>query len=172
MSDSASNGWNFNALGIQQNGVIVSTFGKNFTSGGSSGPVSITVQGDVSTQIVFASLSVNTNEMGFVVKAPNGTIIHQRTSGAIAYPGTIFANFCPVGGCLDSNSFITLTITMSDSFGDGWNSAVLGIQQNNVIAGYFGKDFTAGSSSGPVSIILQGNTAAQIVVLTLGTKTN
>ena len=105
--------------------------------------------------------------------ALNGTVFHQRTSGAAYPPSIIFSIFCPVSGCAaPSPSYLTLTITMTDSGSDGWNSNVLAIRQNNTILGYFGAPFTAGSSSGPVSVIVQGNLATQIVVATLGTKTN
>ena len=115
----------------------------------------------------------NTQEIGFTITAPNGTVFHQRTSGAAYPPSIIFSIFCPVSGCAaPSPSYIALTITMTDSFGDGWNSNVLAIRQNNKIVGFFGNTFTTGSSSGPVSVIVQGNLATQIVVATLGTKTN
>ena len=115
----------------------------------------------------------NTQEIGFTITALNGTVFHQRTSGAAYPPSIIFSIFCPVSGCAaPSPSYTTLTITMADSGSDGWNSNVLAIRQNNKIVGFFGNTFTTGSSSGPVSVIVQGNLATQIVVATLGTKTN
>ena len=39
-------------------------------------------------------------------------------------------------------SNITLTISMTDYYGDGWNDNILGLRQNGVVIGTFGKDFT------------------------------
>lgn len=61
---------------------------------------------------------------------------------------------------------------MTDSYGDGWNSNILGIRQNNTIVGLIGNTFTTGTASGPISIIVLSNQPAQIVVAQLGTKTN
>lgn len=47
MTDSKSNGWNGTVLGFSQNGATVATFGSNFTSGGSLGPVYATINGKV-----------------------------------------------------------------------------------------------------------------------------
>ena len=46
MTDSGSNGWSGNILGIKQNGAMVGTFGNAFTYGSSSGPINITVKGE------------------------------------------------------------------------------------------------------------------------------
>ena len=119
------------------------------------------------------ALGINSHEVGFVVKAPNGTVIHQRNSGTYFFQSFVFSIFCPVSGCAAlSPSYITLSINMTDSGNDGWNNNVLAIRQNNSILGIFGNGFTTGASAGPVSIIVQGNLATQIVVVTLGTKTN
>ena len=128
MTDSFGDGWKSNVLGIRQNNAIVGHFGNIFTTGSSSGPVSVIVQGNLSTQIVVVTLGTKTNEIGFVVKAPNGTIIHQRTSGVIFDKSSVFSIFCPVSGCLN---LLTLTVTMTDSGSDGWNGNVFGIRQLN-----------------------------------------
>lgn len=65
---------------------------------------------------------------------------------------------------------LTLTVTMSDSFGDGWNSNVLSIKQNNSIFGTFGDLFTSGSTNGPITINVLGDLNTQIVVFQIGTK--
>lgn len=44
-----------------------------------------------------------------------------------------------------------LTITMTDSKGDGWNGNILGIMQDEVVLGTFGETFTSGFA--PVSPI-------------------
>lgn len=61
---------------------------------------------------------------------------------------------------------------MTDSGSNGWNSNVLAIMQNNNLLGLVGNYFTAGASSGPISIIVQGNLPVSVTVNQLGTKTN
>ena len=169
MTDSFGDGWNGNILGIKQNNDIVGTFGSTFTSGSSKGPLYVFIKAGISAQIVVSQLGNKTNELGFVVKAPNGTIIYQRTAGTTFTASTVFSTFCSVGGCPPT---LLLNITLSDSFGDGWNGNILGIKQNNTIIGTFGNVFTGGSSSGPIYLSVIGNLGAQIVVTQLGNKTN
>ena len=156
MSDSWGDGWNTNILGIKQNNTIVGTFGDNFDSGSFGGSVYITVQGNLATSVVVTHFGSYTQDIAFTIKVPNGTIIYQRTSGTPFSAGFIFAVFCPIGGCPVLTT-LQLTITMSDSYGDGWNGNILGIKQNNTMVGTFGSNFTTGSSSGPVYITVQGN---------------
>jgi len=66
---------------------------------------------------------------------------------------------------------LNLTITLSDSFGDGWNGNIIGIKQNNTIIGTFGNTFTTGTTNGPFYIVVQANAEVRIIVTTLGTKT-
>lgn len=61
MTDSFGDGWEGTVLGIKQNDTIVGTFGNGFTSGGSSGPVYIVVQGNLETQVVVTTLGSWTN---------------------------------------------------------------------------------------------------------------
>lgn len=51
---------------------------------------------------------------------------------------------------------VTVVVTMSDSYGDGWNSNILGFKQNGAIVASFGQSFTSGFSSGPISIVING----------------
>ena len=118
------------------------------------------------------NLGFKTNEIGFVVKAPNGTVVAQRIGAKEAFPpGIIMASFCPVNGC-PTSPYVTVNIRMSDSFGDGWSANVLAVKQNDITVAYLGSTFTTGSTSGPVPVILQGNAAAQIYVFALGKKTS
>lgn len=96
------------------------------------------------------------------MKAPNGTTIHLRTSGNTFDISTIFATFCPLGVCPTTS---TLIVTMTDSYGDGWNGNVLGIRQNGSVIGTFGAGFTSGSSSGPLLITVAADLLAQIFVV-------
>lgn len=61
MVDISGNGWEGNVIGFKQNGVIVGTFGENFTWGSSSGPVSVLLRGDIETKIVVKKLGRSTN---------------------------------------------------------------------------------------------------------------
>ena len=76
MTDSGSDGWNGNVFGFRQNSAIAATFGDSFTSGSSSAPLYVTVAKNLNTQIVLTALGSKTNEVGFVVTAPNGTVIY------------------------------------------------------------------------------------------------
>ena len=76
MTDSGSDGWNGNVFGFRQNSAIAATFGDSFTTGSSSGPLYITVTKNLNTQLVLTTLGSKTNEVGFVVTAPNGTVIY------------------------------------------------------------------------------------------------
>ena len=46
-------------------------------------------------------------------------------------PLTVFKVFCPLGNC-STSTVSTFYVTLTDSFGDGWNGNVLGIRQNGV----------------------------------------
>ena len=50
-----------------------------------------------------------------------------------------------------------LTISMSDSYGDGWNGNIFGFRQNGTIVATFGGGFTAGRSFGPINVTIPGN---------------
>ena len=143
-------------MAIKQNGSVVGTFGGSFTSGYSSGPVYISVKNNLEFQIVVNNFGTSVSEVGFVVKAPNGTTIYQRNKGTIFSAGMIFKIVCLAGGCPATNYF-TLTANMTDSYGDGWNSNILGIRQNGTIVGYFGNQFISGFSNGPLEIYVLGD---------------
>lgn len=66
---------------------------------------------------------------------------------------------------------LTLTVTLTDSFGDGWNGNVLVIRQGSINVP-FGGSFTTGKTSGPLSIQVNSNAEVTIEVSVLGTKTN
>lgn len=165
MTDSYGDGWNGNILAIKQNNTVVGTFGSAFTSGYSSGPVFIVVQGSVEAQIVVSTLGSWTNEVGFTVKAPNGTIIHQKSNGTGFNSTSIFATFCPVGAC-PVNPNVTYSLYLSDSYGDGWEGNVIAFKQNGTVVSTF--TLANGSYDGPVAITLRKLLTASVVVYTLG----
>lgn len=171
LSDSAGDGWNSNVLAIKQNNSIIGTFGELFTSGSANGPITINVLGDLNAYIVVTQLGTKTDEVGFIITAPNGTIVHQRNSGSPFSTNIIFSTFCPIGRCPNPNSVI-LNITMSDSIGDGWQGIIIAIKQNNTIIGTFGSAFTWGYTSGPVYITINGSLDTLIVVNQTAANTN
>lgn len=56
MIDSKANGWNGTILGLSQNGVVVATFGDNFTMGSLFGPILATVANQTQTSIVVVKI--------------------------------------------------------------------------------------------------------------------
>ena len=75
-----------------------------------SGPFYVTVAKNLNTQVVLTKLGEDTDEVGFVVTAPNGTIVFSRVSGKTFTASTYFTIFC-----LDScPNTLELTITMTD----------------------------------------------------------
>lgn len=168
LTDSFGDGWNGNVLSIRQNNTVAGTFGSTFTSGSTSGPFYVVVQGSSEVRIAVHQLGTKTNEIGFIVKASNGTIIYQRSSGTTFDASTTFSTFCPLGGCPGT---LLLTVTMTDSFGDGWNNNIFGFKQNKTIVGTFGSTFTTGASS-TFYVTVINNLNAQLVLTQLGTKTS
>lgn len=56
MTDFWGDGWNGNIIGFKQNNIFVGIFGENFRNGSSSGPVNISVKGNIYTQVVVKQL--------------------------------------------------------------------------------------------------------------------
>lgn len=75
LTDSGSDGWNGNVLGIKQNNMIIATFKMNSYNSSSEGPYKISVQGDSEIRIITVNLGLKTQEVGFAIKVPNGTLI-------------------------------------------------------------------------------------------------
>lgn len=69
---------------------------------------------------------------------------------------------------------ITLSVSLSDSYGDGWNSNILGFMQNDVVIATFGSNFLFGKSPvpNPINITIPNNLQTQIVVVRLGYYSN
>ena len=67
---------------------------------------------------------------------------------------------------------ITFNITMTDTFGDGWNSNILGFKQNGTVFATFGQTFTSGKTSGPIQITMPNQITTSIVVVQKGSWTN
>ena len=73
------------------------TFGAAFTSGASSGPLYVAVLGNFQTQIFVLTIGTKTNQVGFVVKASNGTTIYKISSGTTFTAATTLGTFRPLG---------------------------------------------------------------------------
>lgn len=170
MTDSKSNGWNKTVLGFSQNGATVATFGSNFTSGGSLGPVYATINGKVETRIVVTTLgtAAATSEIGFVVKFSNGTVIFTRTAGTVFNATSVFFTFCPLGGCptapINNTYYLYATAAC-----DGWGGNQLALRQNGTYKSIF--TFTTGRSGGPMLVNLTRGVLAELVVYKLGNNT-
>lgn len=131
MTDSFGDGWNGNVLAIRQNSTNY-LFGDAFTTGKSSGPVSITLNANMQATIQVSTLSVKTQEIGFTAKFPNGTVIYTRAAGTSFTGSIVFKTFCPSNNCTISPT-VDYYLTMSDSFGDGWNGNILSFKQGTTI---------------------------------------
>lgn len=64
-------------------------------------------------------------------------------------------------------------LTMTDSYGDGWNGNVLAFKQGNIIK-TFGQEMAAYNmrTFGPIPITLSRFQSVSVTVYTLGSKTN
>lgn len=66
------------------------------------------------------------------------------------------------------NEMEDLKITLTDSYGDGWNGYILGIRQRNSIVTVFGEEFKNGAKQGPIEIEVKSGIEADIVVVVAG----
>lgn len=143
MSDSKGDGWNGNIIAFKQDGVIVATFGDNFIEGKNYGPSIVRIKNNIQTQIVVAQKGNFTNEVGFVVKNSNGTVVYSRSPGTSYEANIIFKSFCPSSTCPAATK-VDYTVSLTDAYGDGWNGVALAFRQNNV-SKVFGDKFTSGA---------------------------
>ena len=168
MSDSQGDGWNGNIFGFKQNGGIVATFGNKFTSGRSFGPVTVAIPGNILTQIVVVQYGFWTYEVGFIVTSNNSTI-YTRVPSYFAST-IIFKEFCPSTNCGgEPITTITYYLTVTDSWGDGWNGNVLAFRQNGVYQTF---ELPSGRQSGPTNYFtFTKGVNVDIIVSKLGTWT-
>ena len=76
MYDSWGDGWNGNILGFAQGASIVATFGESFTDGFSA-TKSVNIPTKVSTDVVVQSFGTYQNEISFMIKFNNGSILYE-----------------------------------------------------------------------------------------------
>lgn len=145
MTSQNGGGWGGNILGFKQNNVVVATFGQSFIDG-SSAPLKLAINSNVTTQIVVVQKGNFTSEIGFTIKYSNGNFIYQRNAGKIFTADTIFETFCPGNGCPSDSTTVTYYLIMTDTIGDGWNGNILGFRQNGLIQNF---TMNNGRSSSP-----------------------
>ena len=93
MTDSWGDGWNNNVIGLRQTGVIVASFGADFTTGHNYGPVTVTVPVGTPTEIVVHTLGSWRSEVGFTIYDADGNQIFHRSSGQTFSATTVFGTF-------------------------------------------------------------------------------
>lgn len=81
-----------------------------------------------------------TNEIGFKIYDDKGILVFTRNP-AVFGPSIIFTTFCPYCSAPPTNASIYITLT--DSFGDGWNGNQIAVKRDP-IQFPFGKDFATG----------------------------
>jgi hypothetical protein len=66
---------------------------------------------------------------------------------------------------------VTYSVSLSDSYGDGWNGNILAFRQGGNIT-KFGDQFKSGKSYGPLNVDFAIDVKVDIIVSKLGTSTN
>lgn len=163
MTDKGSNGWSGTTLGLSQNGVVVASFGGNFTSGAKLGPVLATLSNVSQTSIVVVKLGTYTNEIGFNITHSNGTLLFNRLPGTTFTAATVLGKFCITSVCIAPIS-ITYYVTLTSSCGNGWGGNTLAIRQNNSIIATIGANFTTGNTLATFNLTLKSTLQVDIIV--------
>ncbi len=96
-------------------------------------------------------------------------MIYTRTPGTSFGTTIIFKTFCPLGGCPVSPT-IDYYVTLTDSYGDGWNGNVLAFRQNDTGTVTL-QTFTlsSGRTIGPLTYTFKKLITVQIIVNVMGT---
>lgn len=108
-------------------------------------------------------------------------LIHSKSICALHKAG-IFTKFCLLltlvvdssllSAQCDTSSQCTHSITLSDSYGDGWNGTELSVYQNNTLVGVLGAGFTASAGNPPGDTLVSSmdlcDSAAAYIVLSTG----
>jgi len=144
-----------------------------FNFAGSSGLISCTP-----CNIDHAVLLVGYNTTHWIIKNSWGTSWGHNGFGYISKNTSNDCNIRRVVSELQMTSpppdptSVTLTITMTDSYGDGWEGYIFAVRQNKKTVGTFGVGFTSGTQSGPTYITVKNNAEVQIVVYQVGNSSH
>ena len=110
----------------------------------------------------------NTSEVMLSVKAANGTVIYNRSSGT-SYTGvfilkTFCLNVCPVLASMD------VYVTMTDVWGDTWNGVVLAFRQGSTLQN-FSLTTDGIKTYGPIKMTISRLNKVDLIVSQMGTWT-
>lgn len=146
MGDTYGDGWNGNILGIKQNNKIVAVFGENFTWGYSA-TQSIQIPAGVTYSVVVSSYGYWRYEISFTIRDSNQQTIFYYPSGSDFSSSKVFTTVC-AGSCETPKKYY---LTLTDSWGDGWNGNTIIVEHNGTQKEYGGL-FTSGSQYGPIEV--------------------
>lgn len=118
---------------------------------------------------MFSQFGAKVSEIGFVVTAPNGTIVSRKYTGTTYLSNKIFSTFCPIAGC-PSSATVDYSLTMTDSGSNGWEGTILAFKQNGVTLSTF--TMASGASSGPTTVTFPKFITNSIVVDTMGANSH
>ena len=104
---------------------------------------------------------------GYIDKVNNAGLLKYAFQLQVSLPW----NPVPINPPPPPADSVTLTISMTDTYGDGWDGNVFGLKQGSTIVATFGAGFTTGTTYGPMDVTIPGNVSTQIVISTYGTWT-
>lgn len=99
--------------------------------------MTIRVKENIPATLALLAIGSYTDEVGFSIYNEKGDMVFTRCSGSSFSSSTIFHTWCPGSQC-EPIEMYDVMITMTDSWGDGWNGNILGFKQNGMIVGTFG----------------------------------
>ncbi len=132
--DSWGDGWDGTVLGFRQDGLIVATFGEDFTNGSEFGPVEVPLCPGEHTEIVVVNLGWHTEEKGFSVYDPDGELVFEREPGQTFTASTIFHTFYSDCGNDEEEGVPEHLEVMNESVLDG-EEECYNAEQTIVVAG-------------------------------------
>jgi hypothetical protein len=114
MIDTFGDGWNSNVFGIEQNGIVVATFGAGFTTGTSFGPETISLCDNFPSSVVVVTMGGFPTEVGFTITNAFGIVEYTKPTGVTYNASTVFHNFtslCTPPACADPFQLDAFNIT-------------------------------------------------------------
>lgn len=117
--------------------------------------------------MVLVSKGTGTSEIGFKISHQNGTVIYERSPGSSFSPYQIFKTFSPSTLIRESRT-ITYTMTLLDSWGDGWNNNRLHFSQNGTIIPIEGQEGEFKEKNITVKFNRTNKNAVSLVVSQIG----